>query len=133
MTGVRFNWKIENPSIIWRANVSEIGRSIQTPQIGEVIEPEKISSDFIFKTLLEIPREFQEANDNKTLVLEMKSDMRQEDDVTWTLGYQLYWKQRKTFAQADNFCKSKGGHLASIHSEDQQALAIEALAEKGRC
>ena len=35
MTGFRFSWRIENSTVIWSTNISEVGRSIQTPQLNE--------------------------------------------------------------------------------------------------
>ena len=52
-------------------------------------------------------------------------DMRTEDDVAFSTSYVLK-RDDKTWAEAEAVCKSEGGHLASIHSKDQQALAKKA-------
>ena len=35
MTGFKLSWKIEKNSTLWMANISEVGRSIQTPHLDE--------------------------------------------------------------------------------------------------
>ena len=52
-------------------------------------------------------------------------DMRKEDDVAFSTSYVLS-RDMKTWTEAEAVCKSEGGHLASIHSKDQQALAKKA-------
>ena len=59
MTGMKFSWKVENASVIWRTNISEFGRSIQTPKLGEIFKPSEDSVDHFYTASLTGPGEFQ--------------------------------------------------------------------------
>ena len=48
--------------------------------------------------------------------------MREQDEIAFTTSYKLY-RMKETWAGAEAHCKSEGGHLASGHSSNQQALA----------
>ena len=125
MTGMNFSWKVENASVIWRTNISEFGRSIQTPKLGEIFKPGEDSVDHFYSASLTGPGGFQRAHNNTTLVVEVKLDIKQGDDLTWTSNYKLYGPG-KNLVDADAHCKSQGGQLASIHSEQDHARAVEA-------
>ena len=123
MTGFRFSWSIENPTLIWTSSISEVGRSIQTHDYGdtfaELVDP---SPDHIYSSILKIPEGFQGDIGNDTLVIELNVEMRDEDEVAWSMSYKLY-RKHKTWVDADAHCKSEGGQLASIHSKWEQEMA----------
>ena len=77
MTGFRFGWKIEEPTERWTLSSNEVGRSIQTSEIGECE-----SSSKIYSVALTIPDAFEENIGNETtLVIELETEMKQEDDL----------------------------------------------------
>ena len=121
MTGFKLSWRIEseNPPLI--AGASEIGRTINTPKIG--------SEGQRYKAILTIPRNPEEKVRNVNLVVEIDTDMNEADGQTEELvaftDYKLY-EHRKTFDDAEAYCKNRGGQLASIHSHWEQALAEKA-------
>ena len=126
MTGFRLNWRIENPTVRWTTSISEVGRSIQTAIPSEtLVSAVDESSDKIYKAVLAIPEDFQNEIRNETLVIELDVDMGKEDRLVYSLTYKFYWEQN-TWTGAEAHCKSEGGHLASIHSKGQQALAEKA-------
>ena len=68
---------------------------------------------------------------NGSLVIELAVDMRKDNEVTWRTDYKLY-KDKKIWDAAAAHCKSKGGQLASIHSEAEQILAERAKRAAGK-
>ena len=131
MTGFRFSWRIENPTEIWTSSISEVGRSLQTPQLGEpLVNPQDESSDHTFEVVLDVPEDFQKGMQNENLVIELVMDMRNEDEVTYSTSYILGREDRQEWPDAEAECKREGGHLASVHSKGQQALAEKAAEGK---
>ena len=54
MTGFRLSWRIENPPLM--ANISEVGRSIKTPQFGDILnDTTDAPSDKLYKMTLTPP------------------------------------------------------------------------------
>ena len=119
MTGFRLSWRIENPTVKWTTSISEIGTSLQTPRLGDAfVKPHDRSSDHAYKAIL--TKDFNEEEiGNGTLVIELDVNMREGDKVALT-SYKLY-EEGKTWVDAETHCKREGGHLASIHSELEQA------------
>ena len=127
MTGFRFSWRIENRTVMWTSSVSKVGRSLQTPRLGEpVLNSADESSDHTYTAVLALPDEFQKEIGNGSLMIELVTDMRKEDEVAFSTSYILNSKSILDWDEAEAYCKSEGGHLASIHSMDQQALAEKA-------
>lgn len=121
MTGFQFGWKIEEPRERWTLSSNEVGRSIQTSEIGECE-----SSSKIYSVALTIPDAFEENIDNETtLLIELETEMKQEDELTYWTDYRLY-NEQKTWIEADKHCRSEGGKLATIHSKEEQAAAQKA-------
>lgn len=129
MTGLRFSWRIEDPSLIWTSNFSKVGRSLKTPQLGEVVKPGDASRDLIYKVMLSIPEYLEKDIGNNALVVQIDVDMREGGNFVWNTKYMAFGKgyyEKKNWAEAEAHCRSEGGQLASIHSEEQQALAEKA-------
>ena len=58
-------------------------------------------------------------------MIELDIDMKETDELYAFTNYKLY-QEYKTWTEAEAHCKKEGGHLASMHSKDQQALAEKA-------
>ena len=126
MTGFKLSWRIENENPPLIATISEVGRSLQTPGLGgsSLVEP----VDHKYKAVLTIPEDFPQKIGNGSLVIELDIDVREDDEVNYvTMNYKLQ-RAYKTWAQADAHCRSKGGELVSIHSEEDQETALKAAA-----
>merc|ERR1711963_865822 len=127
MTGFRFSWRIENPTVMWSSSLSKVGRSLQTPRLGELLlSSADESSDHTYTVALAIPEDFPKEIGNGSLMIELLMDMRKEDEVAFSTSYILRKSNRNNWEEAEAYCKSEGGHLASIHSMDQQVLAEKA-------
>ena len=122
MTGFRLTWRIENPTVTWASSISEVGRSIKTPGLGDILDDHVDgSSDHIYKAVLTIPDGFKEEMSKNTLVIELAAEMNKEDEVA-LISYKLY-RMYKSWSDAEAHCKREGGQLASVHSDVEQALA----------
>ena len=114
MTGFRLSWRIENenpPDMT--ATISEVGRSLQTPGLVDSLVD---SVDHKYTAILTIPEDLQQKLGDKSLVIEVDVDMREEDEV----NYKLY-REEKSWKLAYDHCKKDGSQLVSIHSEEEEA------------
>ena len=117
------SWRIEHPAVIWTTSISEVGRIIQTPRLGEtLVKTGDESSDNIFNAFLTLPENFQEEIGSGSLVIELDLDMSKEDEVAFSTSYKLY-RLRKNWHEAEAHCKTEAAQLASIHSQWEQTLA----------
>ena len=128
MTGMRLSWRVENENPPLIASISEVGRSIQTPHLGETLD--EASSDrslgHVYKAILTPPKDLVQQMESQSLVIELDTVMNGSDEIkAYTGGYKLY-KKPKSWSQAEAHCEREGGHLASIHSQWEQTLAKEA-------
>ena len=131
MTGFKFSWRIEKASVIWTSSISEVGRSIQTPGLGKTFTELNMDADsyYTYHAVLKVPEEVQNQIGNGSLVIELDvgeepNGERSEEVVFGFKGYQLH-RQKTKRGQAELQCKLEGGHLASLHSQSEQAKAKE--------
>ena len=123
MTGFRLSWRIENPPLI--ANISEVGRSIETPHFGDTLdETHSISLDKLYKVTLTPPKNLSHHMTNKNLVIELHN--KNPSDEVYAFTSDRLYKEIKKWTDADLCCKREGGQLASIHSQWEQTLAEKA-------
>ena len=72
MTGFRLSWRIENENPPLIANISEVGRSIETPHFGDIpAETTVAPSDKLYKITLTPPQNLAQQMTNKSLVIEL--------------------------------------------------------------
>ena len=126
MTGFKLSWKIENenPPRLLIATISEVGRSLQTPGLGDssLVKP----VDLKYKAILTKPEDLPQKFGKGSLVIEVDVDMKEGDEVNYAMmKYKLY-REKKSWAEAEAHCRSEGGQLVSIHSEEEQAMALKA-------
>ena len=126
MTGLRLSWRIENKNPPLMASISEVGRSIQTPHFGDILDDASdASTDNLYKVTLMPPQDLSQQIRNKSLVIELDINRRVSYEMFAFTSYKLY-KKRKTWTEAALHCESEGGQLASIHSQWEQMLAEKA-------
>ena len=68
MTGMRLSWKIENENPPLMASISEVGRSIQTPLMGDLFNE---ASGRLYKAMLSPSKDIREEVENGSLVIEL--------------------------------------------------------------
>ena len=106
MTGLRFRWRIEDLSLIWTSSIGEVGRSLKTPKLGEVVKPGDASRDLIYKVMLTIPEYLEKDMGNNTLVVQIDMDMRQGGNFVWNTNYKVFGKEyhdKKNWDEAGSF------------------------------
>ena len=123
MTGLKFSWRIENPTLIWTSTISEVGRSLQSLQLSK---NSNSPSNEIYKVILTPSEDLKQNLGHGSLVIELDVNMKPSDEVYVFTSYKVY-REYKSWTDADLHCKSEGGQLASIHSQWQQTLAMEAV------
>ena len=125
MTGFRFSWKIENKNLPLVANISEVGRSIQIPYVGDSLDT---SFDREHKAILTPPKDLLQKMGNKSLVIELSFEKSDKINAQFS-GYKLY-RERETWFGAADRCAKEGGSLASIHSHLELMRAREVAEEE---
>ena len=120
-TGFNLTWRVENGPVM-KAKVKRFG-VIETPGYGKTFIESFYQHDHIFKAELEVSNDILKEVDDGSLIIELELDTRRhngwQEEVT-------YWKGEKWFEfseddyrswfDAEQHCKSKGGHLASGNS-----------------
>ena len=102
MTGLRLNWRIENPTEIWTSSISEVGRSLQTPRLGETfVKPVDEFSDHTYQVVLKITEE--KGMQNEILVIELAMDMKKEDEVAFSTSYILNRMDKFNWPEAEAY------------------------------
>ena len=86
MTGFRLSWKIDNPTIV--ATVDELGRSIQTLDIGDVSIKDQ-------RAVLTLPETLPVEIENGTMEIELIVNGKLDQVVYGLKVFRLY-KERKT-------------------------------------
>ena len=125
-TGFKLSWRVENPTLTWTTSIDEVGKSIQTPLLGDTfVDAFYASSNQVYKAILALPKDLEQEMGNNSLMIELDIDMKKLDEMNVFTSYKLY-NEYKTWADAEAYCKSEGGQLASIHSKWEQALAKQA-------
>ena len=94
MTGFRLSWRIENPPL--RARISEVGRSIETPHVGDIPAEDTVApSDKLYKVTLAPPKNLSRHMTNKSLVIELNIDKKLSDEVYAFTSFKLYKENKK--------------------------------------
>ena len=77
MTGFKLSWRIENSPLI--ANISEVGRRIQTPGLGGIFDEGAAysTSEQVFLAVLNLPNNVKEKMKSGTLEIDLDVVMRQ--------------------------------------------------------
>ena len=104
---------------LWTTNITEIGRSIKTPLHGDTFAK---AEDYVCKAIL-APSKTEMGGEN--MLIELDLDLRQSDKMSAFTGYKLS-RKKKSWPEAENYCKTRGLQLATIHSEWEQELAEKA-------
>ena len=76
MTGFRLSWRIENPPFV--ANISEVGRSIESPRLLNTFDA---SLNYTYKAILTPSEELLQQMENESLVIELNFDMNSSDEA----------------------------------------------------
>ena len=127
--GIKIEWNIEN--VERRELVSnELSATVSTPDLGNVFDDRNyIANKHEYTAVINMPNNITDILDDAALVVDIDVTITQPGSGVelWTSGFwidsdEINWKE------AELFCLSKGGHLASAKSllewQDVQALLV---------
>ena len=113
MTGFKLSWRIENPTLIMVTSTSEVGRSIQTPGLENILRIfTDVFGDHMFKTTLTIPEEVQQQMRKRKSSIELNFDIEKADgilDEAYAFTNFKLYKQVMTWPEAKVHCEREGG------------------------
>ena len=129
MTGFRLRWRIEPAPL--ELTTSEVGRSIQTPGLGGTFDEASYATARAYKATLLFPEDLADQIANGSLVIELEVDTREEEGWTEEVKHSVVSKYKAygsklSWWDAEAYCKTEGGHLASILSNKEQNMASDA-------
>ena len=132
ITGFQITWWLEDPLL--KMTTNELGRRIQTPDLGNDVDDTYYLSNHSFMATLHFPSYLTEQVASGSLVIQLDVDIRDQEgwqeEVTYaqipqwgTQKYKLYDKQ-VTYPEAVRTCQDKGGLLATVLSQEEQEEAL---------
>ena len=130
MTGFKLSWEIQNPSPPMSLETDDVGSVITTPGFEKEYQSDfdekyrMYEKDRIYEATLKVPQSQLEQTGNGSLVFELEVKLRddQTDEVQISKGGPKifsYQSEPKTWREAEEFCQSIGGNLASIESAEE--------------
>ena len=145
MPSLNISWEVEmeeRSRSSLHLETKEVGRKVESPQFGELGYKTWVkTSEHLAKVSLVTGTLAESMRDGETLVVEIASDLGQGELVVGQgssfpgqllpKGHlQLYVGLQLNWAAAESFCVTAGGHLASVHSEQELAELVEMMAEQ---
>ena len=135
MTGFRLNWRLENTPVL-EAKIDTLGKMVETPRFGGTVDPEFFTSDHVFKMRVQFPGNLLEQLGNGSLVMQLEVNTREaeawDEEVHYWMGDSKFSSDEdlyKSWADADDYCKAEGGHLASMKT-DADTIEINRIIEQ---
>ena len=124
MTGFKLRWEIQNKNPPMNLETEEVGIVIETPEFRGSYQPGVYDNDHIFEATLKVPQNLSDQIGNGSLVIEVEVDLKEG----WTEEVQISRGGPKVFTihgegklwrDAEAYCQSMGGNLASIGSDEE--------------
>lgn len=139
-TGFKINWWVENKFPPLEQFVGKVGRSVQTPKLGEITsnDDDYYENDQSHQVNVVFPGDLLDHVGHGRLVIEVEVDTREEDgwleQVVVSRGgpktYKLY-VEKKSWKEAEDHCQSEIGHLASVSTAGEQRVLDNMYIEYG--
>ena len=136
MTGFQVSWRIENPTLL--VSTSEVGKVLQTPGLrGETFDNSFYTASRAYKGKLLVTQNVIDQVGNGSLLIQLESYTRVADGwleevkylktPMWGSDKYKLFSEKKTWADAKAHCQVEGGHLASVHTaEDNRKISLVA-------
>ena len=129
--GFKLLWHIENGTVLdIRELVSEdlLGR-VSTPGLGEPAPPDYYNEVHEYNIVIELPK----SSPNGTLAVDVDVKVQQEGSLELLTAEQelVFYNISTTWLEAEEFCASEGGHLASVVSRHQYQRLKAFIEPKG--
>ena len=134
MTGFQMNWRIENKNPPLAMTTSQLGRSVQTHSFKrDNMNEDFFLGDQVYTITLLLPSAEQVGSGSLVIQLEVDTNDKEgwQEEVRYREGskYKLYtdWK---SWTDAEAHCQAEGGHLASVHTEDDNKEVRDVAGEE---
>ena len=127
ITGFRLSWRIDKRYPDLELTTSEVGQTVQTPGLGDSWDGEFYKDSHTYTCTLLFPGNLAELVGDGSLVIEVEVDTREEagweeyveTNVGEVRNYKFY-DIKLTWPEAEAYCQSEQGHLASVLTEEEQ-------------
>ena len=124
--GLQISWKIENGSLpdVKELVSTDLSGSATTPGLGSIAPPDFYKEKHEYSVVIDLPNNITDVIGYDVFVVEIDLISPEEDVqlITTTLNYEFNHIEMN-WTDAEAFCVSKGGHLASVSTpQDWQNL-----------
>ena len=126
MPGFKISWEIQNKSPPMKSETEKLGHVIETPNFRGPYQPDFFENDHIFEATLKVPENLSDEIGKGSLVIEVEVDLIEDEgireEVQISRGGPKVFKfhyGEKSWYEAEAFCQSMGGNLASIQSDEE--------------
>ena len=125
--GLQLSWHIENGNFIDYKELVTLSPSgqIKTPSYGSPASSKFLRENHTYYARVHLPKGAQEISDNDVLTVDIDIDLNENAKMSYWTGAKSYvfYNEKKTWSEAQAFCESKRGHLASVvTSNDKQSV-----------
>ena len=130
--GLQISWRIENGGLPdWREYViRDLSGNATTPGFGSIAPPEFYKERHEYTAVIELPYNITDVIGNGAFAVEVDIYFPDEEVelLTTNLNYEFNHVEMK-WTDAEAFCVSKGGHLASVSTPSEWERLQEFYAE----
>ena len=144
MPGMKISWKVEGEErrrSSMQIETGEVGRKVESPLFGNPGWDLWAKAAHVHKASLLTSNLAERMNDGDSLVVEVTSDLGKGELVVGqgnsfpgqllpTRRLLLYVGHELDWAGAESFCVASGGHLASVHSDQELEELAQLLLEE---
>ena len=133
--GFKIDWKMKNVSQYHVMDFfsKDLTGSVSTPGLGSLPSPNFYKERHEYTAVIELPHNITDVIGDSALLIDVdivRDDKRESEVELWTGEPRLESSNMiMNWNEAENFCASKGGHLASVTSSFHQRR-IKAFMEK---
>ena len=97
--------------------------TLQTPWFNKTFDESYYQENRHHHLIIQFPYDLLDHIGSGSLVIQIKVDIREDtgwqEQVKYSEGFKLFQKERRSWKDAESFCQERGGHLASILSEEE--------------
>ena len=132
----KLNWQIENGSLpdVMELVSKDLEGSVSTPGLGSLPPPNYYKESHEYTAVIELPHNITDVFGDAAMVIDINivPDNERKGHVELLIGEPKfeYNNMRMTWSAAEEFCVSKGGHLASVASHSQWQKLKDFMARK---
>ena len=142
MPGFRLSWSVEEKKRRGReVELRDVGRFVETPFWGEQLNKDWKYSDHFYKATLLMDDIYDQMNEQDKLIIDLTAETGEgrlfagkggpTHSTTISENNQhVMYKEARTWEEAEEFCFHKGGHLASVSTEEEWNEIITVIGDE---